>query len=355
MNINLAAPINSTGYGIASFNIIKALNASGNTISYFPIGQPSVESQSDHDYVIQILKQRYLCDINAPFLKIWHQFDLLEHVGRGKYFAFPFFELDTFNDIEINSLRVPNGIFATSKWAANIISNHVNTPTFVAPLGVDLSLFDPVKYNNVSPSSDKYVFINIGKWEVRKGHDILLELFTNAFPNNNNVELWILASETTNSYSSPTEIQQWKNMYKHDNIKIFSGFNNHADIAKLISQANCGIFPSRAEGWNMELLECMAMNKPVIATNYSAHTEFCNTDNSYLVDILNTEKANDGKAFVGQGNWAKIGASEKDQFIDHMRYMVNNNIVNNNAGVNTARQLSWTNTAQTILNHINGN
>lgn len=351
MNINISCPINSTGYGIASFNIVKALNALGNTISYFPIGQPSVESQSDHDYVVNILKQRYLCDINAPHLKIWHQFDLLEHVGIGKYVAFPFFELDTFNEIEINSLRVPDGVITTSQWAADIVSRHVRTPSYVAPLGVDMTIFDANKYNK--PSSDKYIFINIGKWEIRKGHDILLELFTQAFPDNKNVELWILASETTNAYSPAAEIEQWKNMYKHDQVKLFSGFSNHSDIAELISKANCGIFPSRAEGWNMELLECMAMDKPVITTNYSAHTEFCDKNNSYLVDIKTTEKAHDGKAFMGQGNWAKIDQSEKDIMIDYMRYMVNNNINTNTHGVNTAKRLSWINTAQNILAHIN--
>jgi hypothetical protein len=97
----------------------------------------------------------------------------------------------------------------------------------------------------------------------------------------------------------------------------------------------------------------MAMNKPVITTNYSAHTEFCNKDNSYLVDISTTEKAHDGKAFMGQGNWAKIDQSEKDILIDYMRYVVNNHINTNPAGVNTANQLSWTNTAQKILSYMN--
>jgi hypothetical protein len=97
----------------------------------------------------------------------------------------------------------------------------------------------------------------------------------------------------------------------------------------------------------------MAMDKPVITTNYSAHTEFCDKNNSYLVDIKTTEKAHDGKAFMGQGNWAKIDQSEKDIMIDYMRYMVNNNINTNTHGVNTAKRLSWINTAQNILAHIN--
>ena len=78
-----------------------------------------------------------------------------------------------------------------------------------------------------------------------------------------------------------------------------------------MSKADCGIFPSRAEGWNLDMLEMMALNKSIITTNYSAHTEFCNKDNSFLIDISETEPANDGKWFFGQGNWAKIGEEQK--------------------------------------------
>ena len=48
--------------------------------------------------------------------------------------------------------------------------------------------------------------------------------------------------------------------------------------------ADCGLFPARAEGWNLELLEMMACGKQVIATNYSAHTEFCTKENSILIE-----------------------------------------------------------------------
>jgi hypothetical protein len=86
----------------------------------------------------------------------------------------------------------------------------------------------------------------------------------------------------------------------------------------------------------------------VIATNYSAHTEFCNRDNSYLVDIDETEKAFDGKAFNGQGNWAKIGQKQKDQTIEYMKYVCDNRIKNNPEGIKTAKKLSWNNSANII-------
>ena len=64
-----------------------------------------------------------------------------------------------------------------------------------------------------------------------------------------------------------------------------------------MAQTDCGIFPSRAEGWNLELLEMLACIKSVITTHYSAHTEFCDDVNSDLVEIKETELAYDGKWF----------------------------------------------------------
>lgn len=286
MNINFSSPINNTGYGIASFNMLKELSRLSDVV-YFPIGQPSVNSKEDYDLLLSLMQKRTSADIHAPHFKVWHQFDLLEHIGKGKYVAYPFFELDTFASHEITSMSVPDLICVSSKWGQDTLKkNGISTPSAVVPLGVDRSIFNEnvVKTNN----SDKYIFLNIGKWEIRKGHDLLLELFQMAFPDQNDVELWILASEKTNNYSSEQELKQWKHMYAKDRVKLFSGFDTHQEIAQLIANSDCGLYPSRAEGWNLELLESMSMNKPVIATNYSAHTEFCNSDNTYLINITET-------------------------------------------------------------------
>lgn len=350
MKINYSSPINNTGYGLASINILREL-AQIADVTYYPIGQPSVNNQNDHDLIMSLLKKRMQVDINAINFKIWHQFDLLEHIGRGKYIAYPFFELDTFNDYEKNNLKVPDSICVSSKWGQEILlKNGIDSESFVVPLGVNRNIFN----NTIkrTRSDDKYVFLNIGKWEVRKGHDILFSLFNEAFPDQKDVELWILASEKTNSYSSPDELKQWKNMYGSDRIKLFDGFDTQEEIAKLIADADCGLYPSRAEGWNLELLETMSMGKPAIATNYSAHTEFCTSDNCYLVNIDETEKAFDGKAFQGQGNWAKLGKNQIENIIEHMRYVYKNRIMANPYGIETAKKYSWENAAQQLVRCI---
>ena len=241
-------------------------------------------------------------------------------------------------------------MFVTSEWAKQVlINNGIKTKIKTTPLGVDLSIFDYKKYPK--KHNDKYVFLNLGKWEIRKGHDILVDMFEMAFPNDF-AELWIMSAEHTNGYSSKEEIDQWHKLYSRPNIKIIPSVKDHSGIAELISQADCCIFPSRAEGWNMELLESMAMNKPIIATDYSAHTEFCNQDNCFLIPIDEVEPAHDGKAFRGQGNWAKIGTKQMGMCIDYMRYLCSQRISANPNGLKTAEKLSWQHTASLIHKYI---
>ena len=349
--LNVSCPINKTGYGVASLNILKELDNLYD-LYYFSIGGIYVETQEQHDTVKRIFEKQLDFDCSADYLKIWHQFDLATRVGNKKstYNALSFFELDTLNKTEKAHINCVDQMFVTSEWAKQVlIDNGIKKKIQISPLGVDRNIFDPEKYPK--PKNDKYVFLNLGKWEIRKGHDILLDIFEKALPSEH-AELWLMPAEHTNTYSNKEEIEKWHNLYNRPNVRIIPAVKDHAGIAELIAQADCCIFPSRAEGWNMELLESMSMNKPCIATNYSAHTEFCDKNNCFLIDIDEKEPANDGKAFYGQGNWAKIGDKQIDMCIDYMRYVCANRIVDNYAGVETAKKFSWENTANQLKKYI---
>lgn len=352
MNIHLMAPIGYTGYGYASINILKQISQSHNTALHI-IGNPNIENETDASTVQSCMNLAHLIPYNSPCLKIWHQFDLLSHIGNGKYVGFPFFEVDTFNQKELYSLKFPDNIIVSSNWAKNILLNQdVQQPIHVVPLGVDTTIFDATKYNN--SNNNNYIFITIGKWEKRKAHDVIIECFNRAFTHKDNVELWMV---THNPFLNQQEEQQWTNLVAssklNNKIKIFPRLKTHQDIAEIISYSNCGIYISRGEGWNMELLETMAMNKPVIASNYSAHTEYCTSDNSFLVDMTDVEPAIDHKWFFGQSNWGKIEDKQIEQTIDYMKYCYNNNINTNHNGLQTAQKLTWANTANAIVGILN--
>lgn len=355
-SINLNCPINGTGYGITSLNIAKAIDKKNIDIALFPIGnQLEVNSEQDKALIHKAISRSNTFDYDAPCLKIWHQYDLAHKIGNGDYYTFPFFEIDTLNSREIHHLNYSDYIFVASEWGKKVLeSNNITKPIYVAPLGVDLDIFkDPMK---IKVGNDNYIFFHIGKWEHRKSQDFLLKVFDNAFTETDNVELWMLPH---NPFLNEQENQYWINLVENcklkNKIKLFNRLPTQYHLAEFISNCNCGVFLSRAEGWNNELIETMAMNKPVIATNYSAHTEYCNNDNTFLVNVDELEIANDGKWFNGTGKWAKLGDNQLEQAIHYMKHVYNNRIDSNLNGVLTANKYTWDHTVDIILNTLSRN
>jgi glycosyltransferase involved in cell wall biosynthesis len=354
--INVNCPINGTGYGITSLNITKSLFDLGLDLYLFPIGSKiDVNSEKDAHLIKNLIKKTDHFPHNAPCLKIWHQHDLSSRIGNGHYYTFPFFEIDTLSDKEVHHLNYSDYIFVASSWAKKIlINNRVVKPIYVAPLGVDTSIF--YELNKIKIENDNYIFFHIGKWEQRKSQDILLKAFDKAFSTNDNVELRLLPY---NPFLSEEENNYWFKLVDDcklkDKIKLFGRLPTQYDLAEFIFHADCGVFISRAEGWNNEIVESMAMSKPIIATNYSAHTEYCNENNCFLVNIDELEPANDGKWFNGSGNWAKLGEKQIDQTVEYMRYVYNNRIQDNPAGVKTAERYSWHTTADIIQQTLTRN
>lgn len=355
--LNLFCPIGHTGYGITSLNIAKALHYHQLDLCLFPIGQNiHCNNEEENKFCNSLIDKSKNFSYYAPSLKIWHQFDLATSIGKGHYYAYPFFELDSFVEKEIHMMNYVDFLFTSSKWAKSILlANGVKKPIFIAPLGVDTSIFNPpikIKYQ-----SDKYIFFNIGKFEKRKSQEFLIEAFGKAFSLSDNVELRLIPQlETLKDSQKEILNQAINNCPLKDKIKLYNRLPTQYDIANFIWSSDCGLYLSRAEGWNNEILETMAINRPVIVSNYSAHTEYCNSKNSFLVKIDELETANDGVWFNGDsGKWAKLGQNQLDQTIDYMRYVYTNKIKLNPDGLNTAKFYSWLNTGKIIYDTLSSN
>ena len=347
--LNINCPVGGTGYGITSLNIIKELTNLGVDISLFPIGNNvSINSEQERETINNCLERSNTFNYNSPCLKIWHQFDLANKIGNGHYYSFPFFETNKFNDREIHQLNYCDYIFSASHWGKEVLEqNGVTKPIIVTPLGVDRNIFKPT--SSIKIEQNKYIFIHIGKYEKRKGHDVLLKSFDLAFEEKDDVELWLFPFGGRVEQKQQEELATILNSTRlKDKIKVYNPVPTQYQLADAIDIADCGVFLSRAEGWNNEIPEVMALNKPIITTNYSAHTEYCTSENSFLVDIDEVEPAYDGVWFFGKGDWAKIGEKQIEQTAEYMRYVYKNNIKTNPKGLETAERLSWSKTASII-------
>ena len=348
MNLNVLAPINGLGYGVAAKNIILALMQNGVDVALFPIGD-KVEAGTNQK-LISAIHRRTTYDKNADSLRIWHQFALAEHVGKGRHIGFPIFELDTLTAEEKHQMNSMDAIIVCSKWAKDVcLNNGINVPVYVVPLGVDTSVFKPI----INESSET-VFFNCGKWEIRKGHDILIQAFKKAFGPDDNVKLMMCCS---NPFLDVKARQYWEQLYRHPKIHLIPRLTNHAEVAMMMGMSDCGVFPARAEGWNLEALETLSCGKQLIITDYSAHTEFCNNHNSMLIPVTSLESVVDNKWFFGQGNWANISESV-DTIALFMRDVhdkkQNGNLKENLEGIKTANKYTWDNSAKQLLEQIYG-
>ena len=353
-SLNLIAPINSLGYGVAGLNILLELNKLSN-VALWPLGEPDADRKY-FPVLKECVQNTKIPDFAAPCLRIWHQHDMSQFVGSGSKIGFPIFELDTFTEEEKHHLSHLDKIFVCSEWAKEIVKQNIpsfsKSDIFIIPLGVDRSVFQE------SPSNrEETIFFNCGKWEVRKGHDFLIEAFLEAFTPEDNVELWMMCH---NPFYSEEENLDWQEKYKQsalgDKIRIIPRQDTQKDVYNIMRQVDCGVFPSRAEGWNLELLELMSCGKHVIATDYSGHTQFCNKEDALLIEIQEKEKAVDDKWFFGQGEWASLGEKQLRQAAYYMsaihRAKSRGSLEPNINCTATAEKFSWRNTAREIINAI---
>jgi len=105
--------------------------------------------------------------------------------------------------------------------------------------------------------------------------------------------------------------------------------------------------------------QAMACGLPIIITNYSAHTQYCTPENSYLIDCDKLEPASDGGKWFGsgtgnEGSWMAFNQPQIDQCVEHMRAAYQKGPASNEHGLKTAQSLTWEICATKIKNLIFG-
>lgn len=344
--MNIRGPCNTLlGYGAVTFNILKAMVESGVSIAFWPIGQPQITT-NDHELVRNTIQNQSDYDDTAPSFLVWHEFNLAERIGRGKHTALTFFEVNELDQRRQHHMKSVDLLFVASNWAKDICEKYGISAT-VLPMGVNRSIFFE---DHTKRLDDKVIFLNIAKIEYRKGHDFLIRAFDAAFSESDNVELWMCWN---NPFLSSEETKSWERLYKSaklgDKVKFVGPFASDYELASCIQQADCGIFPTRAEGFGLPILQCMSCGLDIITTDYSAQTEFSSEENSYLIHIDKFEPCYDAKWFFGNGTWAELGSDQLEQCVEYMRGIaVRKGLTLNAAGIQTAKNFSWSNTAKEI-------
>ncbi|ELY1993124.1 glycosyltransferase, partial [Flavobacterium psychrophilum] len=194
-------------------------------------------------------------------------------------------------------------IWTASDFCVEAISKKVSIPVFKVPHPVS---FDFEKYIT-SQVNEKFVFLTMFDYNSsinRKNPSDAIIAFEKAFGKNNpKVELIIKTSKSDNFQEEKSKLLHLIN--SNTSIKIIEEILSETDLYKLIGSCNCFVSLHKSEGFGLTMGEAMLMGKPVIATAYSANTDFMNLNNSYLVGY-EMEKIGSNYYFNSETDyWAK--------------------------------------------------
>lgn len=165
----------------------------------------------------------------------------------------------------------------------------------VIPGAVDEALFDPAKHQPLPlPNPAKFNFVSVFEWSARKAWDVLLAGYLREFSAEDDVCLHLRTylfghpdvdpHETLEPAIRKFAAQLGLGKKPLPRVELLTEQIPMCDLPRLYLAADCVVVPSRGEGWGRPMHEAMAMGRPVIATNWSANTEFMNGENSYLLD-----------------------------------------------------------------------
>lgn len=353
--LTLNFPVNSTSLGASAFHILENVET---PFHLFPIGggldmsgfEPVPAEKIDKltRSMVNALENHV---VTNPAVRLWHHFASFERVSN-KQILYTFHEVDALTKCELNALNQQDHIIVPCTYNQKVFTDMgVKPPISVVPLGVDRSVFYPLEKH--ANKTGPYIFVMAGKFEARKLHLETLQAFVSIFGNNPNVKLRCCVSnrfvDMKRVYGMISE-RVFQNK-PPTNIEFIDWLPTERDVADFFSHADCLISPSRAESFNLPLLQAMSCGIQVITNKDHAHADYVNENNAILVPNEGMVVARDDTFFkndgrTNTGKWFNVSTNAiASAMIEAYK---RGRSVNNN-GIETSKQFSWKTTATEII------
>jgi tetratricopeptide (TPR) repeat protein len=157
---------------------------------------------------------------------------------------------------------------------------------FVVPNGVNTARFHPQVAPMVLPTAKGFKFLFVGGTIARKGIDVLLDAYTRAFSDRDDVSLIIKDFGAQSFYAGQgmgTLIEALRVKPGVPEIVYMTQDMTEAEIASLYAACDCLAHPYRGEGYGLPIAEAMACGKPAVVTNFGAALDFASEQNCCLI------------------------------------------------------------------------
>lgn len=252
-------------------------------------------------------------------------------------------------NMELASRFVPNAkryfdhIICGSTWCAEELRK-MGISTSVALQGVDQGLFYPIENK---PKRGRYVIGSFGKFEYRKGQDVVIAAFSKLWSKDPQMHLLTswgnLWPETMRTMGSSNNIRfsyepgkNWRELIENtmhvagiprDRYTLLD-LRPHHEMPFIYHQCDVAVFANRVEaGTNLPLMECIACGIPAICTDNTGHKDI-----SGSADVISNGSPEMLAEQITQVKDKGVLRSSKRSFVEG---------------------LSWDNTAKSVFEAIN--
>lgn len=158
----------------------------------------------------------------------------------------------------------------------------VNVPIAVVGNGADhLKQKEPSQPPVSLP--DGFRFLHVSSCFARKGLDVILGAFGEAFSGDNSVSLVIKTFPNPHNDVLQQVAQFEKRHPDGPVVAVFEDDWTDGEIAGLYRACHAYVAPSRGEGFGLPLAEAMLHRLPVITSDWGGQLDFCSEENSWLV------------------------------------------------------------------------
>jgi len=160
------------------------------------------------------------------------------------------------------------------------------------------SCYDETLYHSDGPRLalppelvDRFVFLSVFDWQLRKGWDVLLRAYCQEFAASDRVRL-LLKITRAHGHTPPLVRAQvdgviadlGQSLVQRPDIVLWDQPLSARAMAALYRSASAFVLPSRGEGWGRPYMEAMACGLPTIGTRWLGSADFMTDENSFLID-----------------------------------------------------------------------
>lgn len=154
----------------------------------------------------------------------------------------------------------------------------------------------------------------------RKNPEAVIQAFKKAFDKSQEDVLLVL--KFSNAEHHPQQRERLQTLSAdYPSIVLMDGHLPKSEVNALIYNCNCYVSLHRAEGFGLTMAEAMFYGKPVIATAFSANTDFMNVGNSFLVKYELVKTTEEHFPYPKGSIWAE---PDIDHAASLMQYVFNN-------------------------------